>query len=378
MLVDLRPHAATRDLWRATLLACEVLEWAAADPAPSADDLHGGVENGAFVVNYKKVKEALVAVLELGLDDRRALARAVAHDVRFHERPDDEETPFAFEFPLLETPARDRGKALLVEFYSTLLKAGFARLPEQRTRKLDLHAVERHYWQQNDRVCPGCLAPQRRPLDGPSQVDRDHFFPKSLYPALSVHPYNLTLLCPACNGRVKVDRDPLVPDVRPAQLDDRAAREARATAGALLDAYLPFIRSAQAEVEARIEPGEGEDEGAFRIGLAAEPCGPRSKARLHSLAWLFATEQVWSGLLNDLVYEKVVDRVKRRLDDVPGALETMAWDADRFRFRENTEFLLHAFAGWIRQDDARLRAFADECAKTAEEVGPDLIEEYGL
>lgn len=52
-------------------------------------------------------------------------------------------------------------------------------------------------------------------------ADIDHFFPQSLYPHLSVHPYNLVPICHGCNSGTKRDTDPLqdgAARVRPADL----------------------------------------------------------------------------------------------------------------------------------------------------------------
>lgn len=45
---------------------------------------------------------------------------------------------------------------------------------------------------------------------GRLRTDIDHFFPKSVYPHLSVHPYNLVPICHSCNSYTKGTVDPLL------------------------------------------------------------------------------------------------------------------------------------------------------------------------
>ena len=58
-------------------------------------------------------------------------------------------------------------------------------------------------------ICAIC--DEHRPitvLRGDSYSDIEHYFPKSLYPHLACHPYNLVPICRACNS-AHLDRDPL-------------------------------------------------------------------------------------------------------------------------------------------------------------------------
>jgi hypothetical protein len=59
-------------------------------------------------------------------------------------------------------------------------------------------------------ICPVCdTTPLRSLVRGSFYIDVDHFFPKSSYPHLSIHPYNLIPICHVCNSGAKKALDPL-------------------------------------------------------------------------------------------------------------------------------------------------------------------------
>lgn len=65
-------------------------------------------------------------------------------------------------------------------------------------------------------ICPICdMTPLRTMVRESFYVDIDHFFPKSLYPHLAIHPYNLIPICHVCNSGAKKALDPLANPVGP-------------------------------------------------------------------------------------------------------------------------------------------------------------------
>lgn len=62
------------------------------------------------------------------------------------------------------------------------------------------------------RVCPVCDGTWMEVTSTGILTTLDHIFPRSKYPALSVHPINLVPLCEICNSKIKEDRDPLTDD----------------------------------------------------------------------------------------------------------------------------------------------------------------------
>jgi hypothetical protein len=70
-------------------------------------------------------------------------------------------------------------------------------------------------------VCAVCdESGYRTNLDNVIYADIDHYFPKSLYPHFSCHPYNLIPICHLCNSSIKRDSDPLQGRGKRLKLDD--------------------------------------------------------------------------------------------------------------------------------------------------------------
>jgi hypothetical protein len=59
-------------------------------------------------------------------------------------------------------------------------------------------------------ICPACdESKYSTNTNNAIQTDIDHYLPKSKYPHLACHPYNLVPICPICNQRIKRESDPL-------------------------------------------------------------------------------------------------------------------------------------------------------------------------
>ncbi|MBR8837873.1 MAG: hypothetical protein DSM106950_28680 [Stigonema ocellatum SAG 48.90 = DSM 106950] len=58
-------------------------------------------------------------------------------------------------------------------------------------------------------ICPACDESKYSTKAGSIKTDIDHYLPKSKYPHLACHPYNLVPSCLACNQRIKKTSDPL-------------------------------------------------------------------------------------------------------------------------------------------------------------------------
>ncbi len=121
--------------------------------------------------------------------------------------------------PASLTPVNERlvwqkgAAAFLQQFYEDL--GGKAGLPAQvvgESEPFDRHDFLREFSTANQGiyVCGSCDEARigtRR--NGRLISDIDHFFPKSVYPHLSVHPYNLVPICHSCNSYTKGSIDPL-------------------------------------------------------------------------------------------------------------------------------------------------------------------------
>lgn len=108
----------------------------------------------------------------------------------------------------------------------------------------------------------------------------DHFFPKSEYPFLAVHPLNLAPFCTDCNQIRKGSKDALAaPGVR-----------------GLHDIYHPYIRGAHNDVRVVVERN-GDDKPEIHLLSAADD--EQSRARLNSIEHILDLERYWQGTLCD-------------------------------------------------------------------------------
>ena len=102
----------------------------------------------------------------------------------------------------------------MLSFYSSILSkkvdADVLNEPEDLTRQTVLQTFVVEQQNCSMMVCPGCDgAPPEQEADGTIREDVDHFFPKSRYPFLTIHPLNLTPYCKHCNQDYKKAKDPL-------------------------------------------------------------------------------------------------------------------------------------------------------------------------
>lgn len=142
-------------------------------------------------------------------------------------------------------------------------------------------------------VCPGCDgAPPSTTADGLVHEDIDHFFPKSKYPFLSIHPLNLTPFCKNCNQTYKHDKDSILDD--DTSVDDVHTLE---------DIYHPYQRPAKNEIALEIAPAADHTPAFYFVCPSDAAPYP---ARLHSLQYMLNIESRWTGELREERVETIL------------------------------------------------------------------------
>ncbi len=184
-------------------------------------------------------------------------------------------------------PVLDLVNTILGNFYTHILFDGVPadKIGEKEplTRQSILRSFRDTQQKINMMVCPGCDgAPPEEETDGAIREDIDHFFPKSLYPFLSIHPLNLTPFCKHCNQDYKKDKDPLRPD--------------NGELVSFAEIYHPYFCQARDDgVEAVIE--RLPEDGKLHLHLRANFADPRHVTRIKSLNHLLSLETRWDGAL---------------------------------------------------------------------------------
>ncbi|WP_408895291.1 hypothetical protein [Paenibacillus taichungensis] len=142
------------------------------------------------------------------------------------------------------------------------------------------------YRQVNSRkenICPACLG---QLYLGKAQLD--HYFPKSQFPALVMHPYNLVPICMECNSAIgtqenkgKGERIPSWP------LSDYSVN----SPGCLVNVYIPFIRSAEKKISAKLVGAPGNR--VIEINALSSK-DPIENERIKRFVATFNLEKVWT------------------------------------------------------------------------------------
>jgi hypothetical protein len=208
-------------------------------------DFHASLKQSGLwhlIGSRSAIAERIPTLLTLSQYERNLLRDAFYNDIRFYECLDS--PSYVFSFPSLPDSVQEIGKAFLLLFYERLAEDGFHDgTRRQRTFTVTRTDIESGYRAANDEmqlICPACLGLLEPPakkkraenvFQKRSLVDCEHFFPKSLYPPLIIHPNNLVFVCQVCNKYHNNDD--------PTHLSPLAQPEA----GALRKTFIPYQRS---------------------------------------------------------------------------------------------------------------------------------------
>lgn len=237
--------------------------------------------------NHDKLLDRLIPLSQQPQAQKDAFVHAFQHDRQF---PLDAQNP-AFQFELIadgSDKTRELIKKWLTNFYDQLTASGFPAClvgGAQDFRKDDWTTAYRRTNQGRKTctcaVCDGTLK------DG---LTIEHYFPKSKYPALSLHPHNLLPLCKQCNND-KGDLDPL---------DGRA----------ITDIFLPYLRHVREAACLTFTPQPNAQE---QIAFTATPPDDNTTTRLQALATLFNVPQQWQKNLDEIC-EIALRRAQARIE----------------------------------------------------------------
>lgn len=217
MLIQLQAPPCATALREATERALQFLSALAElpDPVESAGInalLHQPPHRWLRSAHHRPAKEIL-ALGALPRSERRALCEAYTHDVGLFDAP--RATRFALKTPqLCDTTKKCGGRFMNYLYESRFRELGLriagSPVPIDRAFVEDsFHAVNPKL-----RMCPACLIGDLpKPIRTENNkvvtnVDCDHFFPLSVFPAFAIHPHNLVFVCLLCNERHKGDRRP--------------------------------------------------------------------------------------------------------------------------------------------------------------------------
>ncbi len=223
---------------------------------------------------------------------RKELVDDFKHDIDFFTHLNDASFVFLFNTSLQKEP-RHIIAPLMIVFYDDLFYSGFPQYIVEFDRKKFL----RFFWDSNEAlgVCPACDAPRPDINEQYIHSDIDHFFPKSLYPFLSMHAANLVPLCTDCNRYVKRDEDP-VDQQRSAPLEN---------------IFHPFGKPALSSIKVAVSRNA---KGEYQVSIE-EAAGGKSR-RVDSLNRVYDLEVRWFERLKaeiESIRKKIKNAGKRFL-----------------------------------------------------------------
>lgn len=250
---------------------------------------------------YKKVEELF------GFSDteRREIYRAIRHDMEFDRHIED--PGYVFEEDSLAEQQNEAAKELIMYLYENLFRKGRFVIRNQTTGYQEFK--DSLFEHNSDSICPACLTMQTNLM---KYGEVDHYFPKKYYPALILHPMNLTVICGECNGfMVKSEKNPF-------------------QTGNLTELYIPYLRAAEEEVELGVRKVEEDGEDGSRKRVKKMLMVPRIPdadglidKRIRNMDSLYDLSERWTYRMNTIIKYELENlenvrweaRVKKRLHD---------------------------------------------------------------
>lgn len=212
---------------------------------------------------------------------------AYTHDIVFHQHFEEQNFQFHYHL-LLDQDTKKVVEPLLTACYQLLCDGFPVEGTEQKFDRRDLVEAFRNENKGVLAVCPMCDGKAPIHTRDRDRAEVDHFLPKSLYPFLSIHPYNLVPICSDCNG-FKSNTDPLP------------------TQGPLLDTFHPYAYPAIKEIDVQIIDG-------YKVHILDTVCRepPKKSLRHENLLRQFRLEVPWQ----DDYLQDVKDELTGRLQAI--------------------------------------------------------------
>jgi hypothetical protein len=176
-------------------------------------EAHDFKNAGSWLWRKNTISNPLFALAQIPIHAKNAILPAYDADTDLEAAFQRGEFAY-FVVPSNNKPALEFVKRIMQSFYTNVLAIGVdadvLNEKENLTRQMVLRAFVTAQESNSMLVCPGCDgSPPEEEADGTIREDVDHFFPKSRYPFLTIHPLNLTPYCKHCNQDYKKAKDPL-------------------------------------------------------------------------------------------------------------------------------------------------------------------------
>lgn len=228
----------------------------------------------APLFSYSKIRSAIEGIFQLSYLEKLEICNAFVNDAAFDQHINDN----AYCLSDLSEGGAKALKSLFDPLYD-VVGNGFP--PASSTPQFSIRLLRHRYAAVNHRqgrVCPVCVG---EILFTKGEGQNDHYFPRSKFPTLTLHPYNLLPTCPNCNGpSFKHEKSPVDEiDVGP---------------GELQTVFLPYLRPAKPEVTL------GVGENCNIIIVPSPEASKYTPQRIKNMDRLYKLEDRWSGVLSNV------------------------------------------------------------------------------
>jgi len=246
--------------------------------------------------------------------------------------------------PALGGRHREQARQWLIGYYNQLGKSGFH--PNICIHSSDYFTSQKWwdgFYETNprQRMCSVC--------DGTLNHGQtiEHYFPKSEYPVLSVHPANLIPVCKKCNNEFKKNQDPL-------------------DGFDITQVFIPYQHQIRAEIELDFtSTANGREE----ISLRSATNNPELPTRLQRYSDLFGIPKQWNDNIHEIseiAWHVLSYRIEILQEEgVPldqnSLREAIGRTCDRMEQDWGNFHYLYPATGWLRW--ARENKFAYICAE---------------
>ncbi len=282
-----------QDLMAISHFLLSVFQFAADQPGNvflKDDWLAFSPENGAWFYrlyerdteNGKNMRRAVDRLFRMEQGKRERIYEAIKHDMEFMDRQTWEKDRFSLESDQLSDTAQKILKDFFGYFYDVVLCTTHFHLNELSSPMYSRKELVKDYFKGKNRkirrICPVCL---NMIPDGKTGEDIAHYFPKSKYPCLCLHPYNLYFCCSACSSRFKGTRSPLKGKQR--------------NIGSI---FLPYLDTVKEQVQLEFENLQDKDSEVVKM-LPAGDGTADTEEKIKDFNRLFSLEERWRGQLEE-------------------------------------------------------------------------------
>jgi hypothetical protein len=339
MLHQANPPACSPEMECILDLQEKLLDFGCRHDAFLMDDLvaeFGQILADWLYENHVRVLDSLKAFMRLAPEpQKRQILEQFKHDRLFGLLTDDP----SFKFALMKTDASQNYikeiSRWLIGFYNQLETSGFH--PYVCGHK-DSGFTKKTWWEGYRFANPGtstCSVCDGSLNAGGESID--HFFPKSQYPALSIHPVNLLPLCKRCNNDVKKEKDPLATST-------------------ITEVFLPYRRYVRPEVTLSFSDN---GQGGYAVCLTPKTDDPLSKKRVENFEYLFDISNRWSKALGE-ISEIAISRARQYIEvvqesgqpispkTVPAYIDALCTKMERSWGKTHYEYLATEWLRWAK------------------------------